>query len=288
MNSLSSSPRVTAVPVHAPCTNRRNRWAGEKYCWLAWTSARSSWAYVGDVIGRTIFFTVILYIFLRLWRTTYGDTHSTHLGGLSIAQMLWYLTITEAILLSGPKVSLQIDEDVRTGGFACQLIRPMSYAAYRMATTLGERFARFTINVLTGAAIAFAFVGPLETGVGAFTLLLTLPLAFAIDFFGTFLVGLAAFWIEDTNGLLLLYSRGVLIVGGALIPLDLYPPVVQPLLTWLPFANVTGGPARLFVDPSWAAFEWLIVKQLFAVSLMGLAAGYVYKVALRRVFVNGG
>ncbi len=287
MNSLSP-PRIVAANSWPPKLARRTRWFGEKYWWLAWTSARSSFAYAGDVIGRTIFFTVILYIFLRLWRTTYGDTHSTELGGLSITQMLWYLTITEAILLSGPKVSLLIDEDVRTGSFACQLIRPMSYAAYRMATTLGERFARFAVNLLTGSIIAYAFVGPLESTVGILSLLVTLPLAFAIDFFGTFLVGLAAFWLEDTSGLLLLYSRGVLLVGGALIPLDLYPPVVQPLLTWLPFANVTGGPARLAVDPTWTGFSWLLVKQLLAVLVMGTAARLVYRVALRRTFVNGG
>ena len=76
-----------------------------KYLWVARMSARSSLTYAGDLVGRGVFFTVLLYIFLRLWQTTYGGTGATLLAGLTLSQMLWYLTITEAILLSGPKVS---------------------------------------------------------------------------------------------------------------------------------------------------------------------------------------
>jgi len=260
-----------------------------KYTWIAWTSARSSWAYFGDAIGRVIFFSIILYIFLRLWTTTFTQTGATHLGGLSITQMLWYLTITEAIMLSGPKVSTLIDEDVRTGTIAVQLLRPMSYAYYRLAMTLGERTIRFLVNLVTGCAIAFLLVGQLPmVGFGMLTLCATLPLAFILDFLGLFLVGLSAFWLEDTSGLLLLYSRGVLIAGGTLIPLDLYPSAVRPILSWLPFANITAGPAHVFVSPLPQDLAMILCRQITGTLVLGAIAFVIYKQALRRVFVNGG
>lgn len=260
-----------------------------KYLWVARTAARSSWAYAGDLIGRGMFFTVLLYIFLRLWKTTYGDSGATQLAGFTLPQMLWYLTITEAILLSGPKVSQAVDEDVRTGALASQLTRPMSYALYRLSSNLGERYVRFMINLVTGSVITSMLVGPAALSLwGLVALLVALPLAFALDFLGNFLVGLGAFWLEDTNGLLLLYSRGTLILGGVLIPLKLFPEAIQPWLLWLPFANIAAGPARIFVDPSAGEMLTLLLHQIVVATLFaGVVAG-AYRFALRRVFVNGG
>jgi ABC-2 type transport system permease protein len=260
-----------------------------KYWWVARTSFRSSIAYLGDTAGRVIFFVVILYIFLQLWSTTFRETGSTQLAGLTLTQMLWYLTITEAIMLSGPRMSFAIDEDVRTGALAGQLIRPMSYALYRLASNVGERFARFVINLIVGSLTALALVGPLNLAhLGLVTLALSLPLAFVLDFLGNFLVGLGAFWLEDTSGLLLIYSRGVLLAGGVLIPIQLYPPEAQTILSWLPFANIAAGPARLFVQPDVQALLLLLGRQTIVAIGFGLIVFTVYRTALKRVFVGGG
>src|SRR5271163_3836498 len=104
-----------------------------KYAWVGLISARSNLAYMSEVLSRTIFLGVILYIFLRLWQVAYDQTRSTSLGGLSLKEMLWYLMIAESIMLSAPRVSQAVDEDVRTGALAVQLIRPISYPLYRLS-----------------------------------------------------------------------------------------------------------------------------------------------------------
>ncbi len=260
-----------------------------KYGWIAFTAARSNLAYFGEVLSRLIFLTVILYIFLRLWQDTYDYSGTGNLGDFSLNQMLWYLTITEAIMLSGPKVSQLVDEDVRTGSFAMHLVRPMSYPLYRLATYFGERVVRFISNMFAGCLVTSLLVGPSSLHPNGFLfLILALPLAFLLDFLGVFLVGLGAFWIEDTNGLLLLYSRGIMLIGGVLVPIELYPASVQPLLKILPFANIVYGPARLFVNPTLTELLLVLSRQLFGVVLFGSAVYIVYRVAQRRVFVNGG
>ncbi|HEY9719195.1 MAG TPA: hypothetical protein V6C69_17095 [Trichormus sp.] len=260
-----------------------------KYFWIARISAQSNLSYTGDLVGRIVFLATVLFIFLQLWRTTFSQTGSAQLGGLTLTQMLWYLTITEAILMSGPKVAQQTDEDVRTGALAMQLVRPMSYGWYRLATAMGERYLRFAVNLAATAFVTFFLVGPLPCAAcGLILLAVSLPLAFLLDFLGNFWVGLAAFWLEDTNGLLLIYSRGVLIIGGSFIPLELYPPVVQPFLRWLPFANITGGPAHVFVDPNACDLLALLVRQLAGALVLGAVVLVTYRAALQRVFVNGG
>lgn len=260
-----------------------------KYTWIGLTAARSNLAYLGEVAARTLFLGVILYIFLQLWRVTYAETGATQLGGLTLAQMLWYLAMTEAITLSAPRIAPEVDQDVRTGALAVQLIRPLAYPLARLWTALGERLVRFVLNALVGAAIALLIVGPIAfSPAGLLLFALSLPLSFVLDFLGNFLIGLAAFWIEDTSGLTLIYSRVTMILGGMLIPLELFPSAIQPILRALPFASIVYGPARMFVQPSAAFLAGLVLRQGLAVALFTLAVALVYRAALRRIHSNGG
>lgn len=260
-----------------------------KYIWIGWTSARSNLAYLAEVASRGVFLFVILYIFLQLWRVTYAETNAQELGNLSLTQMLWYLGITESIVLSAPTIAQEVDEDVRTGALAVQLIRPLSYPLYRLWTTLGERVVRFGLNVTVSIVIALLFVGLIPLSLpGIFLFLLSLPLAFVLDFLATFLVGLAAFWLENTTGLMLIYSRITMILGGMLIPLDLFPEQWQPLLKNLPFASIVYGPARLFVQPDLTFAGELLLRQAVAMGVLSLLVAWVYSTAVKRIHANGG
>ena len=260
-----------------------------KYTWIGLTAARSNLAYLSEVAARTVFLAVILYIFLRLWQVTYGDTGATQLGGLTLPQMLWYLVMTETLTLSAPRVAPEIDQDVRTGALAVQLIRPLSYPLARLWSTLGERAVRFGLNLVVGAAIALLLVGPIAFSVGGLLLfLLALPCAFTLDFLGQFLIGMGAFWLEDTSGLLLIYSRITMILGGMLIPLELFPQAVQPWLRALPFSSIIYGPARMFVHPDAPFLRDLIVRQGLAIVVLAGAVALVYRAGIRRIHANGG
>ena len=260
-----------------------------KYTWIGLTAARSNLAYFGEVAARTVFLGVILYIFLQLWRVTYTETGASQLGGLTLPQMLWYLAMTEAITLSAPRIAPEVDQDVRTGALAVQLIRPLAYPLARLWTTLGERIVRFVLNAGVGVAIALVFVGPIAfSPTGLLLFALSLPLSFVLDFMGNFLIGLAAFWLEDTSGLTLIYSRVTMILGGMLIPIELFPATLQPILRALPFASIVYGPSRMFVHPDASFLLDLLLRQGIAVVLFSAVMALMYRAALRRIHSNGG
>ncbi len=260
-----------------------------KYAWVGYTSARSNAAYLGELITRMLFLAIILFIFLQLWRVTYAETQSAQLGGLTLAQMLWYVAMTEAITLSAPLVTRDVDQDVRTGALAIQLIRPLNYPLYRLFTTLGERLVRFPMNALAGMVIAPALVGPIPfTPGGLLIFAVSLPFAFILHFLGVFLIGLGAFWMEDTSGLSLIYARVTMILGGMLIPLELFPDSWQAILRLLPFSSMVYGPARLFVQPDLAFLADLLVRQGAAIAVFAILIAVVYRAAIKRINANGG
>lgn len=260
-----------------------------KYLYIGRTAIRSNLAYFGEVLARVIFLSVLLYIFLQLWARTYAETGSDRLGGLTLAQMLWYLAITESITLSAPAVAPEIDTDVRTGAIAVHLLRPLSYPLYRLWATLGERVVRFSINAIVGVTIALLFVGPIPMTLDGFAMfLVALPLAFVLDFMAYLVIGLCAFWIENTSGLVLIYSRFTMILGGVLLPINLFPDGVQWVLGLLPFASVVYGPSRMFVEPSLAALGPLLLRQLAGIAVYAVVAAAVYGAAVRRIHAHGG
>ena len=261
----------------------------KKYAFVGWLSARSNFAYFGEVLSRVVFLGVILYIFSRLWQTTYHQLDTSQLGGLTLSQMLWYLVVTEAITLSGPRVASTVDSDVRNGTLVNYLQRPISYPLYMLASNLGERLVRFLVNLLVGSAIVFVLIGaPNLSPESVLASCLVIPLAFALDFLGSFLIGLGAFWLEDTSGIYLIYSRITMILGGMLVPLSLFPQSVQSILSWLPFASIVYGPAKLFVAFSSEDFILVLARQIVGLICFSLLVQFVYSFAQKRVFVNGG
>lgn len=260
-----------------------------KYLFIALTAIRSKLAYLGEIGSKTIFLFVVLYIFLSLWRVTYGETHQSALGGLTLPQMLWYLVVTESIILSLPAIAGTVDQDVRTGSLAMQLIRPISYPLNLLASTSGERALSFFINFAVGSIIALIFVGPIAFSLQSILMFaLVIPLAFTIDFLLYFLIGLAAFWLEDTSGLMLIYSRMTMILGGMLIPLELFPDGWQHVLRMLPFSAIVYGPARIFVTGDTSMFFSILIQQIVAIISFSIIIKLVYGTALKRVFSHGG
>ncbi len=260
-----------------------------KYTWIAYTSIRSNLAYIGEVASRTMFMGTILYIFMHLWSAVYSGLGNRRLGDLTLQQMIWYLMVTESIFMSSPRVTMEIDEEVRTGRLSAQLLKPLSYAISKMAQVLGERLIRFIMNVITGVLVALILVGPIPfSAAGLAMFALVLPLAFAVDFLGFFSIGLCAFWMESTTGLMLIYARLTMLLGGMMMPLEIFPQAVQSIVRALPFASMVYGPARVFVAPERSLFTHTLYTQVVAFALFAVITWIVQRAALKSVQNNGG
>ncbi len=261
----------------------------QKYIAPALISARSNFAYLAEIIGRQLFLAVVLYILLCLWKMTYAHSGVKVMAGLTLSQMLWYITATEAIILSGSPISSIIDEEVRTGSLALQLVRPVSYPLYKLSLYLGERAVKLLANFAIGALLCFLLVKELPiTPSGVLALLLALPLAITLDFLGNFLVGLGAFWLESTSGIWFIYTKLAMILGGMLLPLDLLPAPFNNIAKASPFAGMLYAPARQFVHPCKTELFQCLILQLVWIIILSCVVYQVYRTAINRVGANGG
>ncbi len=245
----------------------------------------SRFAYVGELLVRSLFMVLIIFIFTQLWRAT-GNIDRT---GFSLPQLIWYLAFTEAIMMSANAGGGEVDREVRSGDLAYRLARPLPYPLFHLGSALGERLLRFVLNLLVGVLVALVVTGPLAVGPLALACSLSAALAgFVADWTWSMTISLLSFWIEETSGIHLLYRRALMLLGGMLIPIDAYPAWLQGIARALPFQYLVYAPARLFVRPDTG--YWM--EAMGAIALLGVAGCVplmlVYALGLRRVSAQGG
>ena len=260
-----------------------------KYVAVGRATLATQAAYLSEMLLRTLFMALILYIFVQLWSVTYDALGQQTVAGFSVAQMIWYLMVTESILLSRPRMTVEIDAEVRAGDVAYQLIRPYDYVLFRLARYLAERMLRLGINLAVGSALALLFVGPVPFEPASLAAaLLVLALGTLVDFAGAIAIGLCAFWVEDTQPLTLLYDRAIMLLGGLLLPLELLPDWLAALLAALPFQLLVYAPARLVVSGDLAPLPDALGRLAVTLVVVAALVRLVQTWAARRLHANGG
>ena len=260
-----------------------------KYGAIAAATLQNRLAYFYDQFFRSLFLVVIIYVFVALWRTTYGVTGATRISGYTLPEMIWYLVATETIVMSVPRLVGRIDEEVRSGDLAYTLSRPYHYLLFNYATFLGEAALLLVVNFAVSAAVAAATVGGFPyRWEGLPVQLLAVLLSLSLNFFLLISIGLLAFWLEDTVGLYLLVDRTQWILGGLLLPVEVFPLPLRRIALHLPFRYVIAGPARLLVKYDRGEVPAVLGNQALWLSVFILVAFGIYALGVKRVNANGG
>jgi ABC-2 type transport system permease protein len=256
-----------------------------KYFAFARIAAVEAGARRGELYGRGLFFAVILGVFAALWRAV-GE------AGMPLRaeqhQLVWYLAVTEWILLSAPTRHLEIQEEVRRGDVAYQLPRPISYPRAALAQCLGMLLVRAPFLGVVAFFSAFVFTGrfpelralALVVPFGALASLVLAELYVAL--------GLLSFWLTDATPLYWVASKLLFILGGLMLPLELYPGWLQTLAACTPFPSLLAGPAG-FMLPSHA--NGLVSLALHLLCWAGVLFGLVELLfwrATRALQISGG
>lgn len=259
-----------------------------KYWAVFRTQLVNSLAYPIDLLGRSLAIVLFMWIFMNLWRVTYGATGASSIAGLTLADTMWYLMMAEAVMLSKRDLSETISEQVKDGSVAYLLNKPFNFIVYHFAAGLGHSILSFGGNLLIGSGIVWLMVGPPPGIAGWLFAGAAVALSWLLDFCFSALIGLSAFVVEETNAFRWIYQKFLLLLGGVLIPLDFFPAWLQTISLNLPFAWIIYGPARLFVDPSLARLGQVLLQQGIWLAVFGGIVWVTYRRAVARLVINGG
>jgi ABC-2 type transport system permease protein len=264
-----------------------------KYSAIARINIQNSLAYAWDALGQGVFVTLFIFVFAQLWRATFKAQNVPDGGtiaGLTLVQTLWYFVWAELIQISKANVAITIQEEVRDGSLAYTLGRPYNYLLYHFFSAQGGVVIRMVFILTFGSAVALLEVGPLHSFRLATMpgVLLITALAFVLDFCIMAMIGLTAFFTEDTAAFRLIYSKINFVIGGLLLPLDFLPDAVQSVVRVLPFNLVLYAPSKQFVAWDGAQFLEQVGLQIVWIAILAGLLALFFRYGARRVSINGG
>jgi viologen exporter family transport system permease protein len=257
----------------------------QKYLAVAAISLRLRLAERGALWGRIVFYFIILLIYSRLWQAVLSGGAGTEHGP---AGNLWYLAVTEWIILAQPPTYLEIERDVRSGDIAYLLARPMSYVGSKLAAAGGELALRLVVLCAAGLTFGRLFSGQWPSAEGLALAGLVGLAASAVHALGLAAVGLSAFWVHDTTGVYLIWQKLNFILGGLMLPLSIYPPWLRTVADYSPFPALLYGPGSLVLDPDPGRALRLLVELAAWAVLAALAVLGLERRGRRILDIHGG
>jgi len=250
-----------------------------------------------QVTYRTAFFTSVLWSVLSMTLIYYLWTaiiaQSTTLV-VAPQALITYVCLGQAFSFGRPgqrNTFMRIREGIRSGNVAVELLRPADYQGLQLAATAGSFVLDLALVALPSYLLAFFFFGisgpvsPVAALGFGLSLLGAYVLVSTLDFF----LGILVFWTRSAWGLGYLKMAIMDILGGAIIPLALFPDWLRTLADVLPFKDMAYTPLAIYTGilPESAIPGALAGHLAWAVGLV-VATRLLWNVARRRLEVQGG
>jgi len=250
-----------------------------------WSAYRQ--AAIAGIFANTVFGVIKLSILLEVAKSS-GGTVAGY-DGVALSTYAWVSQGLIAVVVIFAWTELA--DRVRTGDIAVDLARPVDVQLSWLATDLGRALwglvSRAFAPILFGAWV-FGFRLS-DDPVAVVLLPVSVTLAVTVSFACRFLVNLAAFWIIEVRGPVLVYVLVSGLLGGHLIPVQLFPAWLQVVAYATPFPSIVQSPIDLVTGlaTGWDAVQRVAVQLGWALGLLALGR-IVLARATRRLVVQGG
>lgn len=253
----------------------------QKYLQVFKTKMKDALEYRFDLFFGAFSQLVSLAAVLILWTAVYRE--APVFGGFTYAEMVAYFLVARAVQgLLWVGLPTEMEKEIKDGLLSRYLLMPISYLGYWLAGEMAEKVVGVAVTLLFFGTLAFFLRDRFTFQTDPLLLLLfalSVAMAFFINFFLTFTVGLSAFWISEIWSVS--FTKDMLheFLSGGVFPLALLTPALAKAALLLPFAYCVYFPVQLYLGhlsgaEIWAGFGmqafWVIVAAWLARAVWGI------------------
>jgi len=233
--------------------------------------------------------TIAMAIYVFFWRAVYASTPT--IAGLDVQQTINYVLLAQVFLpIADTFLMWEFGYNLREGRIAIELLRPVSMLANYYTQFLANMLAFLVWNIPMALVATFLFELRWPTDLTTWAVfLVSVLLGRTALYFFDWILACITFYTTEVWGLGILLNGFGMFASGALVPLVMMPGWLQTILQSLPFAQVVYVPIALLagiLPASEAPRLWLV--QLAWIVGLGLFSQFFFKVAIRKVTVQGG
>ena len=231
------------------------------------------------VLGPVVVFFFIKY---NLWSSIFGMPGVTTIQGYDLASMLEYQVWVMVVgLLAQSYNNMKLSEDIRLGRISSYLIYPFGFWQFHTASFFGTQVIQIIVSFLTILVITVAGF-KLNLSIEQTPVALAFCVLVSILWFSiSFILGLVAFWLEETWILRVIFIVIAQFLSGAIVPLEIYPTWLRDVLDYTPFPYMTYVPVKLFMGVYEGSVGAAFAVISFWLIIMVLAAALTWKKGIR-------
>lgn len=219
---------------------------------------------------------------------------------ISFTELLSYVWLGQAFLGLLPwNVDKDVQEAIRTGSIAYELLRPLGLYRHWFVRSLAWRTATASMRsvpLLLVAGLLIPLIGIGELALppppGLANLLaffLSMGTAILLSSALTTLFNITLLWTVSGTGAAVFFPSLTIVFSGLIIPLPLLPEWAQSIVNILPFRGLADVPFRFYsgnIDPS-AVFGETLFPLAWLVALILLGIVLIHR-GMHRVTIQGG
>lgn len=261
-----------------------------------WSMLKNSFM-VGTVYRAHFFFSIIgnlIYVLLLyfLWKAIYAGSVTATINGHTFNETFLYIALAMGIFsFLQCWTEWGMSREIITGDVIVRLMKPIDYQTSTLFDTAGASILNFLlITIPTIAIVIFVFKGNIPFGINIVYFLISVCLAYFINFNLDFSIGLTAFKTESIWGISTTKEVVVLFFSGASIPLYFFPEGLLKVIEFLPFQAIYHTPLTLLLNPGLPITEVakMMAIQVFWILILSLLARIFFLRASRVLMINGG
>jgi len=226
---------------------------------------------------------------VSIWRALLGNSSAS---GINVRDMITYVILNSAIyVVMMYEMFHDVDDRLRTGDIAIDLLKPMRYPLFLWADQLGNTAYRLLFTVAPTVLVATVLFGftPPPSFVQAVGFVTAMAIATTLSFAFGYLIALLAFHFLTTLHFEWTFFGLATVFSGRLLPFWFFPQGWADVAHALPFQFLGFVPAAIYMGKMQGLEMWvtLVVGLVWVVTLLG-AAALMWSISLRRLVVQGG
>lgn len=237
---------------------------------ILYTSYKNYIVYVPDVVWINIILVLRLLVIWILYAYLYDSFWvANKIEWYSIEQVTYAVIIAQIITTAKPKISDEIQQDVKSWKISAYLLNPANYIYFKFL----EFFPIFLHNVIFWLifwiTIWFILLGviPLSLWWILWWIILLIG-SMLTSFFGYVMIWLLSFYVEDNEPFRFIYSKMDMILWWNLLPIPFLPWILKTIAFASPFAYFwyttglifTNFELLKFIEYFWIQMIWLIIN----------------------------
>ncbi|KST91462.1 Daunorubicin resistance transmembrane protein [Lactococcus lactis subsp. lactis] len=242
---------------------------------------------LGDIMGA-----VVTYF---LWSAIFASSSNNSIGGFTVQEMSIYVFLSFfSGIVTNTGSSVNIGQEVKDGSISMRLLKPVSFIATYLFEEIGSKMIQIgmlSIPIL-GGLILFQLFHPMIVplnGLNFLFFLISIFLAYLINFYFNVCFGFAAFVLQNLWGANVMKTSIVAFMSGTLIPLAFFPASIGNILQFFPFASFIYTPVMIYLGKySGDKLIQVLLLQIFWWIVFYIFSKIIWSIVINKLNIQGG